>query len=130
MITGRRAFEGKTTASTIAAILASEPKPISSMQPMTPPTLDRVVTTSLAKDPDERFQTVHDLKLQLKWISETAPSTAPRTIRAARERWIWISVVAIPHGSAACLVHPRFSECFAAGVVLHSSSGEDQPCLF
>jgi len=95
MITGRRAFEGKTTASTIAAILASEPKPISTMQPMTPPTLERVVKTCLAKDPDERFQTVHDLKLQLRWIAEAASSTAPRTIRAARERWIWISVVAI-----------------------------------
>src|SRR5438309_3192107 len=95
MVTGRRAFEGKTTASTIAAILASEPKPISSMQPMTPPTLDRVVTTSLAKDPDERFQTVHDLKLQLKWIAETAPPTAPPTVRPLRERWAWISVVVI-----------------------------------
>jgi eukaryotic-like serine/threonine-protein kinase len=95
MITGRRAFEGKTTASTIAAILASEPKPISSLQPMTPPTLDRVVTTSLAKDPDERFQTVHDLKLQLKWIAETGSPTAPRRIRPSRERWTWISVVAI-----------------------------------
>ena len=94
MITGRRAFEGKTTASTIAAILASEPKPISSMQPMTPPTLDRVVTTSLAKDPDERFQTVHDLKVQLKWIAETAPP-APQTIGPSRERWTWISAVVI-----------------------------------
>jgi eukaryotic-like serine/threonine-protein kinase len=54
MITGRRAFEGKTTASTIAAILASEPKPISSLQPMTPSALERVVTTALSKDPDER----------------------------------------------------------------------------
>ena len=95
MVTGRRAFEGKTTASTIAAILASEPKPISSMQPMTPPTLDRVVTTSLAKDPDERFQTVHDLKVQLKWIAETAPPTAPPLVRPLRERWAWISVVVI-----------------------------------
>jgi eukaryotic-like serine/threonine-protein kinase len=95
MITGRRAFEGKTTASTIAAILASEPTPISSIQPMTPPTLDRVVVTALAKDPDERFQTVHDLKVQLKWIAETAPPIAPPTVRPLRERWAWISVVVI-----------------------------------
>ena len=92
MITGRRAFDAKTTASTIAAILASEPKPISSFQPMTPPVLDRVVKTALEKDPSDRFQTVHDLELQLKWITETAP---PRTIRPTRERWIWISVVVI-----------------------------------
>ena len=95
MITGRRAFEGKTTASTISAILASEPKPISSTRPMTPPSLDRVVTTSLAKDPDERFQTVHDLKIQLKWIAETGSPITPQRTRPSRERWVWISVVAI-----------------------------------
>ncbi len=70
MATGKRAFTGKTQASIVAAILASEPPPISTVQPMSPPALDRVVKTCLAKDPDERFQTVHDLKLQLKWVSE------------------------------------------------------------
>lgn len=68
--TGKRAFTGKTQASIVAAILASEPQPISVVQPMSPPALDRVVKVCLAKDPDERFQTVHDLKLQLKWIAE------------------------------------------------------------
>src|ERR1022692_1516221 len=70
MATGKRAFEGKTTASVIAAVLAAEPQPISVIQPMSPPALDRVVKTCLAKDPDERFQSVHDVKLQLKWIAE------------------------------------------------------------
>ncbi|MBZ5648023.1 MAG: serine/threonine-protein kinase [Acidobacteriia bacterium] len=70
MATGRAAFTGKTKASLIAAILSSEPKPISEMQPMTPPALDRVIRTCLAKDPEERWQTAHDLKLQLQWIAE------------------------------------------------------------
>src|SRR6516165_850776 len=70
MATGKRAFTGKTQASIVAAILASEPPPISTLQPMTPPALDRVVRNCLAKDPDDRFQNVHDLKLQLKWIAE------------------------------------------------------------
>src|SRR5208283_3438142 len=61
MATGKRAFTGKTQASIVAAILASEPQPISVVQPMSPPALDRVVKVCLAKDPDERFQTVHDL---------------------------------------------------------------------
>ena len=65
MVTGKRAFEGKTTASTIAAILAAEPPPISSMQPISPPALEGTVKSCLAKDPDERVQTVHDVKLQL-----------------------------------------------------------------
>ena len=76
MATGKRAFEGKTTASVIAAVLERDPAPISAAQPMSPPALDRVVKTCLAKDPDERFQTVHDVKLQLKWIAEGATSSA------------------------------------------------------
>jgi eukaryotic-like serine/threonine-protein kinase len=79
MATGKRAFEGKTVASTIAAILASEPAPITSLQPMSPPELERMVRTCLAKDPDDRFQTVHDLKLQLRWLGESrgTPGTGP-----------------------------------------------------
>jgi serine/threonine protein kinase len=61
MATGKRAFTGKSQASIVAAILASEPPPISVVRPMSPPALDRVVSTCLAKDPEERFQTVHDL---------------------------------------------------------------------
>jgi len=74
MVTGRRAFEGKTTASTIAAILAGEPPPISTVQPLSPPALEATVKSCLAKDPDERLQSAHDVKLQLKWIQENASS--------------------------------------------------------
>jgi Tol biopolymer transport system component len=79
MVTGKRAFEGKTTASTVAAILASEPQPINSLQPTSPPALDQVVRTCLAKEPDERFQSAHDVKLQLQWITDpaAAPAAAP-----------------------------------------------------
>jgi Tol biopolymer transport system component len=77
MITGKRAFEGKTTASTIAAILAAEPKPISTIQPMSPLAFDRVVKACLEKDPDDRMQTAHDVKLQLQWITEGGSEVAP-----------------------------------------------------
>jgi Tol biopolymer transport system component len=70
MIAGRRPFEGKTQASVVAAILATEPPPISTLQPLTPPAFERLVKTCVAKDPDERWQTAHDVKLQLKWIAE------------------------------------------------------------
>jgi len=70
MTTSKRAFEGKTTASTIAAILTAEPKPISTIHPMSPPGLERLVSACLAKDPDERLQTAHDVKLQLQWIAD------------------------------------------------------------
>ena len=57
MATGKKAFEGKTQASVMAKILETDPPPISSLQPMTPPALDRVVKKCLAKEPDERWQT-------------------------------------------------------------------------
>ena len=86
MVTGKRAFTGKSQATIVAAILTSEPPPISVAQPMTPPALAQVVKTCLAKDPEERFQTVHDLKLQLKWIAEASSSqlAAPAQVRARR----------------------------------------------
>src|SRR5271167_1725645 len=88
MATGKRAFEGKTTASVIAAVLERDPAPISAVQPASPAALDRVVKTCIAKDPDERFQTVHDLKLQLKWIGEggsQAGIAVPKATRRSRE---------------------------------------------
>jgi len=86
MATGKRAFTGKTQASLVAAILASDPPPISTIQPMSPPALEQVIKSCLAKDPEDRFQTVHDLKLQLKWIAEASSSqlAAPAQIRARR----------------------------------------------
>src|SRR6202162_4868578 len=70
MATRKRAFEGNTQASVIGAIMSSDPPPMSSLQPMTPPALDRVVKTCLAKDADERWQTAADVTKQLKWIAE------------------------------------------------------------
>jgi Tol biopolymer transport system component/predicted Ser/Thr protein kinase len=70
MATGKKAFEGKTSASVMAAILKDEPPAMSSLQPVTPPALDRVVKTCMAKEPDERWQTAGDLCRELKWIVE------------------------------------------------------------
>jgi eukaryotic-like serine/threonine-protein kinase len=91
MITGKRAFEGKTTASTIAAILAGEPKPLSTAQLLSAPALQRVVNACLAKEPDERLQTAHDVKLQLQWIadSNSRPETSALAYKGASKRsWI------------------------------------------
>src|ERR1700690_623358 len=69
MITGRRAFEGKSQLSVHTAILEKDPEPLATVQPTAPPALDYVVQTCLEKNPDSRFQTAHDLKLQLAWIT-------------------------------------------------------------
>jgi serine/threonine protein kinase len=88
MVTGKRAFEGKTTASTIAAILAGEPPLISTVQPLSPSALEGTVKSCLAKDPDERLQTAHDVKLQLKWIAENASSSRQAAaFPPARKPW-------------------------------------------
>jgi len=95
MLAGQRAFQGKTTASTIAAILAADPPPLANLQPMSPPELQRVVKSCLAKDPEERFQTVHDVKLQLKGIAESGSQTGvSRPVVSAgkgRERILWLA---------------------------------------
>ena len=71
MITGKRAFEGKSQLSVLAAILDKEPEPIRSAQPMTPPELERVIATCLEKDPDARWQSAGDVGKQLRWIAGT-----------------------------------------------------------
>jgi Tol biopolymer transport system component len=96
--TGRRAFEGKTTASTIAAILAAESPAMSSIQPMTPPVLDSVVRTCLSKDADDRFQNAHDLKLQLKWIAEGGSqfgTPSPVIARRRQRQHLWIAAATV-----------------------------------
>jgi Tol biopolymer transport system component len=70
MATGKKAFQGSTNASIMAKILESDPPPMASIQPITPPALDHLVGRCLAKQPDERWQAAGDLRLQLEWISE------------------------------------------------------------
>jgi eukaryotic-like serine/threonine-protein kinase len=89
MLTGQRAFPGKSQLSVASAILEKEPEPISSVKPMTPPTLDHAIRRCLAKDPEERWQTARDLALELKWIAEggSAVTPAPSAARVYRARW-------------------------------------------
>jgi eukaryotic-like serine/threonine-protein kinase len=91
MATGKRAFEGKTQASVVGAILAVEPPPVSSLQPTAPAALDAIVRLCLAKDPDERFQSIHDVKLQLQLLAESgssAPSSTQGPTRTIRTAWV------------------------------------------
>jgi len=87
LFTGRRAFEGRSQASLIAAILDRDPAPIgeppsgapppsSSVAGLVPPLgIERLIRNCLAKDPEERVQTAHDVRLQLKGIAEGAGLT-------------------------------------------------------
>jgi serine/threonine protein kinase len=76
MLSGRKAFEGKSQASLIGAILKDNPQPLTTIQPLVSPALAQVVKTCLAKDPDERWQTAADIARQLQWIAEGGHSLA------------------------------------------------------
>jgi serine/threonine protein kinase/Tol biopolymer transport system component len=117
MVTGRRAFEGKSKASLISAIMSAEPTPLTTAAPMAPPALERVVRSCLAKDPDDRWQSAHDVAAELRWIAEAgsqAGTPAPLSARRrSRERlgWLtaavaavlamWFAFVRSPPGTAA-----------------------------
>jgi WD40 repeat protein len=88
MATGKRAFEGRSQASLISAIMKEEPRPISELSPLAPPELDRIVRRCLAKDPDERWQSAADLKHELQWLASGVSAggttiASPTTPRAA-----------------------------------------------
>ena len=84
MAVGKPAFNGKSPASIVAAILASEPTPIRVLQPTSPPELDRVISTALAKNPDERWQSAHDISVTLDLITTTRVQPAGKSRNALR----------------------------------------------
>jgi Tol biopolymer transport system component len=96
MLTGTRAFEGKTQALVLAAIATLDPDPVSKAQPLAPPALDFVVMRCLAKDPKQRLQTSWDLLSQLQWIAAHTTTTglhAPVSgQQRKRERLVWSAV--------------------------------------
>ncbi|HEX9147748.1 MAG TPA: protein kinase, partial [Thermoanaerobaculia bacterium] len=124
MATGKKAFAGKSQASLIAAILDATPPPISTVQPMTPPALDRVVKTCLEKDPEDRWQTAHDVMLELKWIAEGGSQAGlPASVvarRRSRERLAWI-VASILAASTAALGVLELKRPRAAPSIVRSS---------
>jgi eukaryotic-like serine/threonine-protein kinase len=98
MATGRAAFAGASPASVVAAILASEPTPITVVQPAIPATLDQVIRTALAKNPDDRWQSAQDVKLQLKWIGMHSADTLaaqPQGRRCFRPWLPWAIVLVL-----------------------------------
>ena len=86
MLSGKRAFQGKSQLSLASAILEADPEPVSNLQPLTPPALEQIVRTCLAKEPDERFQSAHDLKLQLQWIASAGSQVGSPAVVTSRRK--------------------------------------------
>ena len=99
MVTGRRAFAGKSAASVMAAVLKEDPAPITSVQPVSPPALEHVVSRCLAKDPEDRWQSARDVAVELRWIEEagSAAGVAAPVMRRrkSRERLAWLTAAAL-----------------------------------
>jgi len=123
MVTGKRPFTGGSQSAVAAAIMATDPPPVRSLQPSTPTALDRIIVTALEKNPEDRWQTAHDIARQLRWMSDSSASfetvaapPAPRRLRpslllalllipaALLAGWLWTrSTGRTSHGSSALL---------------------------
>jgi len=139
MLTGQRAFSGKSQLSVVSAILEKEPLPISTLKPMTPPALDHAIRHCLAKEPERRWQSAADLAAELRWIAEansqTGATVAAVSHREWRERlgpWVVVALLVIvsvlafwrPWQSRPKSAGPmRFSTDLAANARLYTGFG-------
>jgi serine/threonine protein kinase/Tol biopolymer transport system component len=94
MVTGRRAFEAKSQIGVLSAILEKEPEPIVVSQPLAPPMLDRVIRGCLAKDPADRFQSAHDVAMDLRWIADSSEAEKEEASPAFKKSWALSSAIA------------------------------------
>jgi serine/threonine protein kinase len=98
MVTGTRAFDGKSQLSVASAILEKEPEPISATKPMMPPGLDHAIRRCLLKDREERWQSAHDLKAELEWIARS-PATPVATMTKGTRWKVWLSGLVLSSGA-------------------------------
>ncbi len=138
MLTGRKAFEGKSQAGLIAAIMQGEPPAITAEQPLTPPALDRIVKTCLAKDPDDRWQSARDLARELRWVRRDPGAAVVSKRKQAWMPWAAAAVLALALASIAVRVlirdgspaHvTRFSVDAPAGTSLPAASQPYSPTI-
>jgi len=110
---GKRPFDGQSQISIASAILEKAPEPLSALQPLSPPALERVVNACLEKNPDDRFQSARDVRLELKWISDGLGQVAPASTPQAKK------------GVAALILLATAALCaLAAGAAFFLSSRE------
>jgi serine/threonine protein kinase len=108
MVTGKKVFEGKSRVLLMSAIATIEPPPLSTAEPSTPPALEHVVKTCLAKEPADRWQTARDLLAELQAIAAgaddgfVAASAAARRVQScrscsprSRSGWRWALILRI-----------------------------------
>lgn len=111
MITGKKAFEGKSQVLLISAIATSTPPPVSRVQVSAPPALDHVIKTCLEKDPADRWQDARDLLAELQWIADGGEEAGFSVAAAAghpRRRWLRRAGLAAAAALVAALAVPAY----------------------
>jgi Tol biopolymer transport system component len=86
LLTGQRAFDGQTSSSVMAAVLATKPRPIEELMPLTPPALERIVSRCLAKDPEDRWQSARDVAAELQWVAQGGSKVGLPAVVSGRRR--------------------------------------------
>jgi len=96
MVTGKRAFEGKSQLTVASAILEKDPEPISTLRANVSPALVHVIDGCLQRDPDQRWQSAGDISRELNWITSALPETANSSARRpAKRRWVYAGLAAL-----------------------------------
>ena len=109
MVTGKRAFEGKSQLSVASAILERDPAPISTSRRGISPALEAIIAICLAKDPEQRWSTAHDVVLQLTLIANSeADSAKPAAGRLPGRAAFTISLLALLVGAGVAALVTRW----------------------
>src|SRR5262249_36443761 len=103
MVTGKRAFAGKSQLSVASAILEKEPVPMSGLTPLAPRALEHAISRCLAKDPDDRWQTARDLTWELKWITDAGKLENARPESRTARSWLPWGITVILLGIVALM---------------------------
>jgi eukaryotic-like serine/threonine-protein kinase len=135
MLTGRTAFEGKTRASLLGAILKDEPPPVSRVQAGAPAALDRVIGTCLAKDPDDRYQSARDLLRELQWVASgssdgAAATTVTLPARSTHVAWLVAAVATLALVASAAIGLRRAGEVTPAAGPVEFTIGPPESTSF
>jgi len=123
MITGRRAFEGKSQLSVFTAILEKDPESITVSRPLAPPMLDRVVRACLAKAPADRFQSAHDIAMDLRWMMDSEPEELAKAKASAQFKKSWaagLAALVLIFVAVAALAGYRWAKSSEQSVSLHA----------